>query len=46
MYVIDEPDFVNSDNSFADVFPNMKQGKLYYVDWETYYIGEITDDTS
>lgn len=32
MYVIDESDFVNVDKPFADVFPDMEQGKLCYVD--------------
>ena len=40
-YVTDESDFVDTDKSFADVFPNMEKGKLYYVDGETYYIGEV-----
>jgi hypothetical protein len=39
--VTDESDFVDTDKSFADVFPNMEKGKLYYVDGETYYIGEV-----
>lgn len=41
-YVTDESDFVDTDKSFADVFPNMKQGKLYYVDDEAYFIGNVT----
>lgn len=40
-YVTDESNFVDTDKSFADVFPNMEKGKLYYVDGETYYIGEV-----
>lgn len=39
-YVTDESDFVDTDKSFADVFPNLEQGKLYYVDDEAYYIQE------
>lgn len=38
----DESDFVDTDKSFADVFPNMEQGKLYYVDDEAYFIGNVT----
>lgn len=41
-YVTDESDFVDTDKSFADVFPNLEQGKLYYVDDEAYFIGNVT----
>lgn len=37
-YVTDESDFIDVNKSFADAFPNMKQGKLYYVDGEAYCI--------
>lgn len=37
-YVIDESDFIDTDKSFADVFQNMEQGKLYYVDGDAYCI--------
>ena len=40
-YVTDESDFVDTDKSFADVFPNMEHGKLYYVDGEAYSIEEM-----
>lgn len=43
-YITDESDFFDVDKSFADVFPNMEQGKLYYVDDEAYFIGEVKDD--
>lgn len=43
-YVTDESDFVDTDKSFADVFTNMEQGMLYYVDDEAYFIGEVKDD--
>lgn len=42
-YVTDESDFVDTDKSFADVFPNMEQGKLYYVVDEAYFVGEVDD---
>ena len=45
-YVTDESDFVDTDKSFADVFPNMEQGKLYYVDDEAYFIGEVKDNVT
>ena len=41
-YIINESDFVDTDKAFADVFQNMKQGKLYYVDDEAYFIQEGT----
>lgn len=44
-YVIDKSNFVDTDKSFADAFPNMERGKLYYVDDEAYFIGEVTDKT-
>lgn len=43
-YVTDESDFIDTDKSFADVFPNMEQGKLYYVDDEAYFIGKVEDN--
>lgn len=43
-YVTDESDFFDVDKSFSDVFPNMEQGKLYYVDDEVYFIGGVKDD--
>ena len=42
-YVTDESDFVDVEKSFADVFPNMEQGKLYYVDDESYSVEEVTE---
>lgn len=42
-YVTDESDFVDTDKSFADVFPNMEKGKLYYVDAEAYSIEEMAN---
>lgn len=34
-------DFVDTDKTFEDVFPNMQKQKLYYIDSEAYYIEEI-----
>lgn len=34
-------DFVDTDKTFKDVFPNMQKQKLYYIDNEAYYIEEI-----
>lgn len=39
-YIIDESDFVDVDKSFADMFPNMEQEKLYYVDDESFFVAE------
>lgn len=40
-YITDESDFVDIKKSFVDVFPNIEHGKLYYVDDEAYFIGEV-----
>ena len=34
-------DFVSTDKTFRDIFPNMQKQKLYYIDNEAYYIEEI-----
>lgn len=39
-YVTDESDFVDTDKSFTDAFPNTEKGKLYYVNGEAYFIQE------
>ena len=39
-YVTDESDFVDVDKSFAEVFPYIEKGKLYYVDDESYFVEE------
>lgn len=39
-YVIDESDFVDVDKSFAEVFPYIEKGKLYYIDDESYFVAE------
>ena len=42
--VIDESDFIDTDKSFADVFPNMEKHKLYYIDNEAYTISKVKND--
>lgn len=42
--VIDESDFVNTDKTFADIFPNMERHKLCYIDDEAYKISEVKDN--
>ena len=42
-FIIDDSDFVETDKTFADVFPNIEQGKLYYVDDESYSVEEVTE---
>lgn len=37
-------DFLDTDKTFKDVFPNIEKNKLYYIDNESYYIGEIECD--
>lgn len=33
----------DTNKTFADVFPNIEQGKLYYVDDESYSVEEVTE---
>lgn len=42
-FIIDDSDFIETDKTFADVFPNIEQGKLYYVDDESYSVEEVTE---
>ena len=42
--VVDESDFMETDKTFADIFPNIKKHKLYYIDDEAYKISEIEDN--
>lgn len=39
-YVTDESDFVDVNKSFAEVFPYIEKGKLYYIDDESYFVAE------
>lgn len=39
-YVTDESDFVDVDKSFAEVFPYIEKGKLYYIDDESFFVAE------
>lgn len=34
-------DFLDTDKTFRDVYPNMQKQKLYYIDNEAYYIEEV-----
>lgn len=36
-----ETDFIDTDKTFADVFPNMQKRKMYYIDREGYYIENL-----
>lgn len=36
-YVTDESDLMETDKTFADIFPNVKKHKLYYIDIEVVY---------
>lgn len=40
-YIDDATDFLDTDKTFKDVFPNMQKHKLYYIDNEAYWIEEI-----
>lgn len=37
-FIDGDTDFVDTNKSFKDIFPNMQKGKLYYIDNEAYYI--------
>lgn len=37
-------DFLDTDKTFKDIFPNMQKQKLYYIDNEAFYIVEIDED--
>lgn len=37
----DSTDFLDTDKTFKDIFPDMQKQKLYYIDNEAYYIEEI-----
>lgn len=41
--IIEDSDFLETDKTFADIFPNMKQLKLYYIDAQAYSIEEIPE---
>lgn len=43
-YINAETDFLDTDKTFRDVFPNMEKQKLYYIDNEAYYIEEIATE--
>ena len=38
---LEEEDFIDTENNFADCFPAMEPCKLYYIDSEAYYIKKI-----
>lgn len=41
--IIEDSDFLDTDKTFADIFPNMEHLKLYYIDNLAYPIDEITE---
>ena len=45
-YVTDESDFVETDKTFADILPNIKKHKLYYIDDEAYKISKVAKKTT
>lgn len=42
-YINGNTDYINTDKTFKDIFPNMKKAKLYYIDSCTYNIKEIKE---
>lgn len=43
-FIDGDVDFLDTDKTFNDVFPNMQKLKLYYIDNEAYYIEEMRND--
>ena len=41
--IIEDSDFLDTDKTFADIFPNMEHLKLYYIDNLAYSIDKITE---
>lgn len=41
---LEDEDFEETNKTFADIFPNMENDKLYYIDNEAYYIAEIEEN--
>ena len=39
-FINGETDFLDTNETFKDVFPNMEWYKTYYIDNEAYYIKE------
>ena len=40
-FINDKTDFLDTDRTFEDIFPNMQKQKLYYIDNEAYCIMEV-----
>lgn len=41
--IIEDSDFLETDKTFADIFPNMEYLKLDYIDDQSYSINEISE---
>lgn len=39
---LEEEDFIDTDNTFFDCFPEMEHFKLYYIDAEAYFIKKLS----
>ena len=39
-YIDGNTDFVDTEKTFVDIFPNMQEQRLYYIDNEAYFIKE------
>lgn len=42
-YIDSCTDFLDTDKTFQDVYPNMLKGKLYYIDNQAYYVEEYPE---
>ncbi len=40
-FIDGDTDFLDTDKTFKDVFPDMQKQKLYYIDSEAYYIESV-----
>ena len=45
-FIDGDVDFLDTDKTFNDVFPNMQKLKLYYIDNEAYYIEEVVQQNT
>lgn len=43
-FIDGDTDFLDTNKTFTDVFPNMQKQKMYYIDNEAYYIEEINSE--
>ena len=42
-FIDSNTDFIDTDKTFKDIFPNMRKWKLRYIDTQAYYVDEISE---